>query len=202
MHLKMLSGNWRLVLDVSNIHNNPYVILFLTRSYSFYNTGKWWKQSSTHCSCLRWVDLSIAILWRNTSMHCDVILPDCPQNVSKGARAFSRRRQVAYQSLIIHRCFHWLVCKKPIYIIRCGKSSIFQTTFIYFPKNSDNVIYRARGTQESKPLTEPVYCKERETIRPVWLKDTLIQIVIPSQQFYVPRTFPKRSPQTIKNVPM
>ena len=76
------------------IHGNPYVISFLACSDLVYNTGKWWKLSMTHC--LFAMDLFIAVLWRHMSMHCDIILPDCPQNASKGARAFSCHRQVHY----------------------------------------------------------------------------------------------------------
>ena len=68
------------------IHGNPYVILFLTRSCSGYNPVKWWKLSSIHRSLA--MGLYITVLWRHTSMYCDVILTDCPQNVSKDARVF------------------------------------------------------------------------------------------------------------------
>ena len=91
------------------IHGKPYVILFLNRFYSIYNTGNWWKLSSNHR--LFAMGLSIAVLWRHTSMHCGVILPNCPQNVSMDARAFSRRRQVDYHALIIDRRYHRLACK-------------------------------------------------------------------------------------------
>ena len=79
------------------IHGKPYVTLFLTRFYSIYNTGNWWNLSSNRR--LFAMGLSIAVLWRHTSMHCDVILPNCPQNVSMDAQAFSRRRQVDHHAL-------------------------------------------------------------------------------------------------------
>ena len=93
------------------IHANPYVILFLTHSYSVCNTGRWWKLSSTHS--LVAIGLSITVFWRNTSMYFDVILTHCHQNVSKDARSFSRGCQVDYHSLIIDRRYHRLACKKP-----------------------------------------------------------------------------------------
>ena len=74
-------------------------ILFLTCSYLVYNTGKCWKLSATHR--LFAMGLSIAVLWCHTNKYCDVILNDCPQNVSKGAQAFSCCYQVDYHSLII-----------------------------------------------------------------------------------------------------
>ena len=58
---------------------------------------------------------------------------------------------------------------------------------------------------QTGPVTQ--WCRFKQTIRKnlsvaIHASNHLKHLLLPSQQFYVPRTFPKRSPKTIKNVPM
>ena len=75
---------------------------------------------TTHFLFLTWSTTQEFKCWklfavrRHTNKYCDVILNDCPQNVSKGAQAFCRCCQVYYHSLIIEQDYHWLECNLTI----------------------------------------------------------------------------------------
>ena len=73
------------------------------------------------------VGQSIFLLWRHTNTFHDVILTDCPHNVSKWVTCVSRLSS-SYHSLIIDsesRRFHRLACKNTLFLLHINQDILF-----------------------------------------------------------------------------
>ena len=107
-HEWKISANHR-TSDKKSLLAATHILFYFFRALTcVWSTMKYCIISSTHQ--LFAMCLSTAVLWRHTGMYCDVVLNDCLQNVSKGARVFSHCRCIEFHSSIIDRCYRRLAC--------------------------------------------------------------------------------------------